>query len=131
MRSWREATCGREEEQMKPYQHGVNSVRRWGGTTEDYQKIHDFLDESKAHFPDMRHRALLHNSFGIYLAERLFGHNVTNDVGRLVSVRDIAEQHVIEDMGRIPSVQDYLQVMPFYDWLGGPKKNRTFMNMED
>lgn len=116
---------------MKPYQHGLNTVRRWGGKPEDYQPIHDFLDESKAHFPDMRHRALLHNSFGIYLAERIFGHNITNSSGRVVSVRDIAEAHIIEDMGKIPTVQDYLQGMPFYDWLGGPKKNRTFMNLED
>jgi hypothetical protein len=118
---------------VKPFDHGKVSVRRWGGVPEDYQAIHDFLDESKAHFADMRHRALLHNSFGIYLCERLFGHNITNAAGRLVSVRDVAEQHVIDDMGRIPSVQDYLQGMPFYDWLGGPKRKSEsfFLKMED
>lgn len=109
---------------MKPYLHARVSVKKWGGKPEDYLPIHDFLDESKAHFADMRHRALLHNSFGIYLAERIFGHNI--QVGeRLVSVRDIAEQHIIDDMGRIPSVQDYLQGMPMYDWLGGPKRKPT------
>lgn len=50
---------------MKPYLHAKNSVKSFGGKLEDYLPIHDFLDESKAHFPDMRHRAMLHNSFGI------------------------------------------------------------------
>jgi hypothetical protein len=107
---------------MKPYLHAKNSVKSFGGKLEDYLPIHDFLDESKAHFPDMRHRAMLHNSFGIYLCERIFGHTVKNSDGRIVQVRDIAEQHVIEDMGRIPTVQDYLTGMPLYDWLGGPKR---------
>lgn len=110
---------------MKPYLHARVSVKKWGGAPEDYLKIHDFLDESKAHFADMRHRALLHNTFGIYICERLFGHNITTSAGRLVSVRDIAEQHIIDDMGRIPSVQDYLQGMPLYNWLGGPKRRPT------
>lgn len=107
---------------MKPYLHAKNSVKAFGGKIEDYLPIHDFLDSSKAHFPDMRHRALLHSSFGIYLCEQVFGHTVTNSDRRIVQVRDIAEKHVIEDMGRIPTVQDYLEDMPMYDWLGGPKR---------
>lgn len=110
---------------MKPFQHARVSVAKWGGKPDDYLPIHDFLDSSKAHFPDMRHRALLHSSFGIYIAERVFGHNVTNSDGRLVSVRDVAERHVIDDMGTIPTVQDYLKGLPFYDWLGGPKRAPT------
>lgn len=107
---------------MKPYIHAQNSVRAFGGSVTDYLPIHDFLDSSKAHVPDMRHRAILHSSFGIYIAEQVFGHAVTNSEGRVVQVRDIAEKHIIEDMGRIPTVQDYLVGMPFYDWLGGPKR---------
>ena len=110
---------------MKPYEHGKVSVRKWGGKIEDYQAIHDFLDSSKACFPDMRHRAILHSSFGIYIAEKVFGVNMTNSEGKLVSVRDVAEQHVIDDMGRIPTPQDYLEGMPFYEWLGGAKKTVT------
>lgn len=133
---------------MKPYEHAQTSVRRWGGKPEDYLPIHDFIDESKAHFPDMRHRALLHNSWGIYLCERIFGHNINiatcqcaagsyetrqicDHPVRKVSVRDIAEQHIIEDMGRIPTLQDYFQGMPFYEWLGGPKRKRETFNLRD
>lgn len=109
---------------MKPHLHGKISARRFGGKPEDYQAIHDFIDSSKAHVPDMRHRAILHSSFGIYITERVFGTLITNSDGKQVSVRDVAEQHVIDDMGTIPTVQDYLQGMPMYDWLGGPKRER-------
>lgn len=110
---------------MKPYLHGKLSVKKWGGCEADYQRIHDWMDQAKAHFPDMRHRAILHSSFGIYLCEQVFGTNITNSDNKVVSVRDIAEHHVIEDLGRIPTVQDYLEGMPFYNWLGGPKKSTS------
>ena len=109
---------------MKPYLHAQVSVRKWGGVVEDYLPIHDFFDHSKAHFPDMRHRALLHSSFGIYIVERVFGTSLINSGGRTVQVRDIGEQHVIDDMGTIPTAQDYLEGMPMYNWLGGPKRAR-------
>lgn len=109
---------------MKPYVHARHSVRKWGGKPEDYLPIHDLLDSPKQAHADMRHRAILHNAFGIFLCEKVFGHNITNSDGRLVSVRDIAELHVLEDLGRIPSVSDYLNGMPMYHWLGGPKRDK-------
>jgi hypothetical protein len=78
---------------MKPHLHARNSVKKYGGEWEDYIEIHDFLDSTKSHFPDMRHRAILHNSFGCFLAEKLFGHLITNSEGKEISVRDIAEDH--------------------------------------
>ena len=125
---------------MKPFLHAKASVKRYGGVPEDYIEVHEFLDESKAHHADMRHRALLHNSFGCYLAARLFGDkngNITISTGKQVSVRDLCEEHIIEDMGRIPAVTEYFQGMPFYDWLGGPKRKvtryamKTGANIED
>ena len=115
---------------MKPFLHGQVSVKKWGGKIEDYQPIHDFLDSTKAHFPDMRHRALLHNSWGIFICEKLFGEGITNSDGNHVSVRDIAEQHVIDDMGRIPTIQDYLIEMPMYSWLGGPKRTKLKIDFD-
>lgn len=116
---------------MKPHLHGLVSVKKFGGKSEDYQSIHDFIDSSKAHFPDMRHRAILHSSFGIYITEMIFGVTLINSDGRTVSVRDIAEQHVLDDMGKIPTVQDYLAGMPMYDWLGGPKTMVRYIDMKD
>jgi hypothetical protein len=116
---------------MKPYEHVLVSVKKWGGRPEDYLEIHDFFDQTKAHFPDMRHRAILHSSFGIFLCERFFGTTVVNGEGKIVQVRDVGEQHVIDDMGGIPTVQDYLADMPLYDWLGGPKRIRRFVPLVD
>lgn len=92
-----------------PYYHALSSVKKHGGKPEDYQKIHDWFDSSKAAFADWRHRALLHNAFGIFLAEQLFGTTITNSDGKEVPTRIIAEQHVREDLGWIPTVKDWLQ----------------------
>lgn len=116
---------------MKPYLHAQVSAKKWGGEPSEYLAIHDFLDSPKAAHPDMRHRALLHNSFGIYVAERVFGTFITLSTGRIVQVRDIAEQHVIDDMGRIPTVSDYLDHLPMLPWLGGPKRKRTTTRIGD
>ena len=116
---------------MKPWIHAENSAKRFGGHPADYIEIHDFLDSSKAHFPDMRHRALLHSSFGIYIAEKVFTTWIQNSEGKKVQVRDIAEHHVIEDLGRIPTVQDYLEGMPFYEWLGGKPKKTRKLKLDD
>ena len=69
------------------------------------------MDSSKATFANWRHRALLHNSFGIYLAEQVFGSTITNSKGRKIPVRTIAEQHVTEDLGFIPTVSDWLRAI--------------------
>ncbi len=111
---------------MKPLVHAQISVKRYGGVVEDYLPIHDFFDSSKAAFADVRHRAILHNSFGIYLAERIFGTYITNAQGKMVSVRDIAEDHVSEDMGgRIPSVQDWLEHLQVQPWMLNLKSERV------
>lgn len=116
---------------MKPYLHAQKTVRKYGGEPEDYLPIHDFLDSSKQNFPDMRHRAMLHNSFGIYIAERVFGTFIVNSENKKVQVRDVAEMHIIEDMGRIPTVGDYLRGMPMYDWLGGRPKTMRKIKLVD
>ena len=117
---------------MKPHLHANASVKRWQGVREDYLPIHEWMDQSKAHFADMRHRALLHSSFGIYLCEQVFGTLIINSSGKEVSVRDIAEQHVLEDLGRIPPVSDYLNNMTFQTWMGGKRKKKQIrFNLKD
>lgn len=100
------------------YHHAVSSARRFGGVPADYQPIHDFLDSSKAAYADARHRAVLHHTLGIFIAERVFGHAIVNSAGRAVPVRVIAEQHVKEDHGRIPTVKDWLGNLPVEKWMG-------------
>lgn len=59
-----------------PVTHAESSVRKWGGRVEDYLPIHDLMDSSKAAFPDNRHRALTHNSWFIFVVEKVFGHEI-------------------------------------------------------
>jgi len=151
---------------MKPILHALKTVKKYGGIIEDYIDIHNFLDLSKSSHPDMRHRTILHNSLGCYIAEMLYGipegsinklankyswseeeikdiklllqeartsksaYTVNSD-GNKVSVRDIAEEHIIEDMGRIPTVSNYLDGMPMYNWLGGPIRKTTILKMSE
>lgn len=117
---------------MKPWIHAENSAKKFGGSAGDYIEIHDWFDQTKAHFPDMRHRAILHSSFGIFLCEQVFGTWFNRDSdGKMMQVRDIAEHHVIEDMGFIPTIQDYLKDLPFYDWLGGKPKKKQRLKLDD
>ena len=106
-----------------PYHHAMSSARKWGGEPEDYQKIHDWFDESKAHMADFRHRALRHHTEGIFMAERVFGATIVNSAGRVVPVRYIGEQHVKEDLGRIPTVADWLSNIKTEGWMLGRGKN--------
>lgn len=110
---------------MKPHIHAKNSANRFGGQPADYQAIHDFIDSSKSCVPDMRHRAVLHSAFGIYIVEKVFGVTLRNSDGAVVSVRDVAEHHVIEDLGKIPTLQDYLQHMALEPWMSGTERHQV------
>jgi len=110
---------------MKPFVHAKNSARKYGGKPEDYQAVHDFFDSSKAALPDMRHRAILHSAFGIFVLERVFGTTITNSFGKQVSVRDLGEDHVIEDLGFIPTVEHWLRNMNEEPWMYGAKRGGT------
>ena len=64
------------------YHHAVSSVKKWGGSPEDYQPIHDWFDESKKIMADFRHRALRHHAEGCFACEEKFGTTITNSDGR-------------------------------------------------
>lgn len=116
---------------IKPWIHAKSAASKWGGNPDDYLPIEDFIDCSKATHPDMRHRAILHNSLGPYIAEQVFGHNIINSDGKEVSVRDICEQHIIEDLDRIPSVSQWLDGLPKYWWMGGRRKSNKKVEVVD
>mgnify|MGYP006369540131 CR=1 FL=1 len=118
---------------MKPLQHARNSARKHGGTVEWSLPIHNFFDLSKSAMSDMRHRAVLHSAFGIFLVERQFGTYVKTEDGVMVSVRDVGEQHVLEDLGFIPTFERWFKNMPLEDWMGGVLRgSRTkFVSMSE
>ena len=85
-----------------PYHHALSSIKKWGGTVDDYIRIHNWFDASKTITADFRHRALRHHAEGIFMAEALFGITITLSTGRVIPTRWVGEQHVREDLGFIP-----------------------------
>jgi len=103
-----------------PLIHSKSSVRLWGGSVEDYLPLHNKMDVSKKYFSDNRHRTLTHNMFFIFeVMIPIFGEYITNSEGRMVSVKDICEYHILEDYGKkfIPNVADFLQEMEVKSWM--------------
>lgn len=111
------------------WHHAKSSAKRFGGEPEDYIDIHDWFDCTKAYETSFRHRALRHHSQGIFEAEKVFGHCITNSDGKEVPVRVIGEQHVKEDFsGFIPTVHDWLKGIPAEDWMNpSPAYQRQLM----
>jgi hypothetical protein len=105
------------------YIHAEHSAKKWGGKPEEYLKIHKWLDQVKSHLGDNRHRAVLHNAWGIHLAVEVFGDFITNSAGRRVFVKEIGEQHILEDLGFIPSLGDCLAGLKLEPWLAGALTN--------
>jgi hypothetical protein len=107
---------------VHPNHHAESSARKYGGEPSEYLKYHEFLDASKSHMADFRHRALRHHSEGVFQLEALFGSTITISTGRILPVRFIGEQHVLEDLGRIPTVADWLAKIKPEPWMLGRGK---------
>lgn len=120
---------------MKPHLHANLSVKKFGGVIEDYMDIHEFIDSTKSALPDVRHRAILHSAFGCYLTEKVFGRLITNSDGKLVAVRDVAEEHILQDLGFIPTIEHWLTEMPIREWMSGTMKRKgakaTFIKFDN
>lgn len=104
---------------MKPLQHAQISAKTYGGVWTDYIELHNFLDSSKAACAHFKHRFLLHHAEGIDLAVRLFGEQITNNEGLIISTRQILTDHLIEDVGSFVSIEDWAKDLM-------PKKDAAF-----
>lgn len=105
-----------------PYHHALSSVRKWGGTVDDYLALHSWFDESKEITADFRHRALRHHAEGIFMLEKIFGPTLTLSTGKIIPVRWVGEQHVREDLGCIPSFADWALAIHPQRWMGQSQK---------
>jgi hypothetical protein len=118
---------------LKPFIHAKNSVKRYGGCIEDYIPIHNWFDNTKSAYANFAHRAILHHTYGIYLCEQVFGKTITNSDGKIISVRDIGEDHVKEDCGgKIPTIQEWLESIEPKPWMlgKGQKAFAKYMGMD-
>lgn len=118
------------------YHHAQSSARKFGGTPEDYLPIHELIDGSKRAFGDVRHRALLHNTWGVWICQEVFGRVLTvkckgtpAEHNKNIPVREIAERHIEEDLGFIPTPGDWLEHMNIVTWMGG--KRHRFVGREE
>ena len=95
---------------MNYWKHSLLSEKKFGGLANDYVEIHKFLDSSKLFVFHLKHRLLLHNTYGIELCIELFGDFITNSDGKIVLVRDIAAEHCREDLcGAVPTLNDWFK----------------------
>lgn len=99
---------------MNILKHSELSVVKFGGKIEDYFEIHKFIDSSKLFFFNIKHRSVLHHTFGVELCIRIFDDTLVNSDGQVVLVRDIAIEHIKEDLnGRIPTLREWFENNPF------------------
>jgi hypothetical protein len=84
---------------------------RWGGSPDDYHSLVAFFDQARQFAPEQAEIAdlITHNSFGIFLAEELFGcalypsqNDHTAAAPPLISTRSVAEDLVYARIGSIP-----------------------------
>lgn len=109
-----------------PEIHAKSSVKRWGGTIEDYLAIHQLLDSPKETMNNNTSRMLTHNVWFCYkIIPMIFGYNIKNSDGRSVDTIDIAMLHVAEDfrMKFVPTVQDYLKHLDVQPWMNNGVKD--------
>lgn len=102
-----------------PFHHARSSVRQHGGEIGDYLTLHEWFDSSKAAWADMRHRAILHSSWGVAQFLRIFGETLTRSSDRVVLPSEIlAIQHMEEDLGRQATPADWLSQIDATDGPG-------------
>jgi len=95
---------------MNYWKHSLLSRKKFNGVAEDYLLIHKFLDSSKLFYYDIRHRILLHHTYGIDLCVGKFGEMISNADNQKVLVRDIAAEHCKEDlMGVVPTLNNWFK----------------------
>jgi hypothetical protein len=104
-----------------PLYHARSSAHRFGGVMDDYLAFHSWIDFTKSHIADCRHRLLLHNSWGIFVIEWKFGAVFTRaSDGKQVPTRTLAERHIIEDLREIPTLARCLDQLAPEDDIGAP-----------
>jgi hypothetical protein len=91
-----------------PLYHREDSLRIFGGDFETHLDVHNWVDGTKVHFADARHRALRHNQQAVF--DRFSGFPLK-----------IAVCHIIGDCnGFLPTLEDWVSELPLEPWMGNP-----------
>lgn len=95
---------------MNYWKHALLTKKKFNGKAEDYLAIHQFIDISKLFYFDIKHRVLLHNTYGIDICIQKFGHTLINADGQTILIRDIAAEHCKEDLlGVVPTLNNWFK----------------------
>jgi hypothetical protein len=95
---------------MNYWKHSLLSKKKFGGSADDYMMVHKFMDTSKLFYFDLKHRVLLHHTYGIDLCIQKFGETIVNNEGQTLLIRDIAAEHCKEDlMGVVPTLNNWFK----------------------
>jgi len=99
---------------MTPLKHARLSVSRWGGNTDDYLALHEFIDATKALCSDNRHR-ILHTHWALdNVILPIFGRTTVNSEGRKIPTKELVERdHFLPDFQNkfIPTLSDFVDAM--------------------
>lgn len=99
------------------------SAKAFGGQPEEYLHIHQQMNGVHS---NPAGKAIFHHAYGTFLIEDLFGVSFTNSAGRIVPVREIAEQHLLRDYRRIPTLEDWIRGID-KPWMAGIRKTRLVL----
>jgi hypothetical protein len=101
------------------------SAARFGLAAEFLLPLHRWFLETSTWFPDTRHLAMRHHSFGIFEAESRFGPLVAGgDNQPAVPTRIVGEWHVRAVLGRVPVVADFLRHLKGQRWMAAAQSPR-------
>jgi len=116
---------------MKPLQHARITAHRYGGKWQDWIAIHDWIDRSKAIFPSMQHRMLLHSDFGEWLVVRIHGEAIGSKDGTVIPTRDLFRDHQVEDLGRVVTLAEWLHEINADYWTRRRKPPRQLEQIRE
>jgi hypothetical protein len=88
---------------MSSYEQAKYNVAIWGGEIADYLPLHQFLDWPMEYLPDSRSVRVLHNTWGVILAERVFGPEFCG-----IETKFLAETHILYELGELPTLETML-----------------------
>ena len=107
-----------------PDELATASGARFGVAPELLLPLHRWFLETAAWFPDTRHLAMRHHSFGIFEAEARFGVLLANGDARPLPTRIVGEWHVRAVLGRVPAPTDFLRHLKGQRWMAAAQSSR-------
>jgi len=93
-----------------PLIHAKSSVKRFGGSIQDYMSIHELIDSPKTTMNNNTSRVITHQDwFAETIIPKIYGKTIINQDNVKIDTTDIAILHILEDfrMKFIPTIQDY------------------------